>query len=129
MDFPNIVPSSRTYDDGDWPVKTYVSLDGHGTRILYGDKQTAMTLKLEYSNLSDDQSRLFLEHFRQQKGTFLWFQFPTSNWGPQRGWGGESSDFEVSDRGNKWKYESAPSIKSVYPGVSSVSISLVAVLI
>lgn len=129
MDFPDIAPSSRSYDDGDWPIKTHVSLDGYTTRILYGSKQTGMTLGLEYSNLPDTQSRLFLEHFRQQKGTFMWFQFPAYNWGPQKGWDGENADFGVSSRGNKWRYAGPPKIKSVYPGVSSVSISLVAVLI
>ena len=129
MEFPNFAPSSRNYTDGDWPVKTYKALDGMEVRILYGAKQTGMALSVSYNNLTDAEADTFLDHYRQQKGTFLWFQFPAFDWGPQKGWEGANTAFGVSGRGNKWRYAEAPTITGVYPGISSVSVSLVAVLI
>lgn len=129
MEFPSFAPSSRQYSDGDWPITTSTSVDGYEVRILHGNLQTGMEMTVQYSKLSDSDARLFLNHYRQQKGSFIPFQFPELNYGPQRGWGGENKDLGVSSRQNKWRYSKPPTVTSVYPGISDVSVSLLAVLI
>ena len=40
MAFPSLVPSTRTFDAGNWPVKTYKAQSGAEVRILYGNRRT-----------------------------------------------------------------------------------------
>ena len=127
-DFPSFAPSSRQYTDGGWPVKQYKAMDGYEVRILYGSQQTGMGLSLGYQNLTDAQASQFLEHYQQQKGTFAAFQFGGGD-GPKKGWNGNEKWLGVSTRQNKWRYAETPTITSVKPGISSVTVNLVSVLI
>ena len=126
-DFPPYAPSSRDYTDGDWPVKRYQAMDGYEVRVLYGSQQTGMRLNLAYQNLTDRQASEFLEHYQQQKGTYVPFQFGDDD-GPKKGWGADEKWIGVSTRQNKWRYAETPKITSVKPGISSVTVNLVSVL-
>ena len=126
-DFPGIAPSSREYSDGDWPVKQYQAMDGYSVRVLYGSRQTGMRLNMVYQNIKDTEAEKFLEHFQQQKGTFIPFQFYAPD-GPKKGWQGDDKYLGVSARYNRWRYAETPKIQSVMPGVSTVTVNLVSVL-
>ena len=126
MPFPELVPTSRSYDPGDFANKKYSAQDGAEFRILYGDKRVGMTLKLSYRNITDQQAQLFVDHFHEMKGTFEQFDIGTAVRG---GWAGSSLTFRVVGLGSQWRYDSPPQLESVYPGVSSVSVSLKAATI
>ena len=127
-EFPTFAPSSREYSDGNWPVKQYQAMDGYEVRVLYGSQQTGMRLNLGYQNLTDEQASKFLEHYQQQKGTFVAFNFGDAE-GPNKGWGADEKWFGVARRQNKWRYAETPKITSVRPGISSVTVNLISVLI
>ena len=141
VDFPPFAPSSRQYTDGDWPVKEYSALNGYGVRIVYGSRQTGMKLNLVYQNLRDAEAALFLDHYQQQKGTFEAFQFFAPD-GPKKGWGAGATSAELSKlqqspigkylgtaaRFSNWRYAESPTIQSVKPGISTVTVNLVSVL-
>lgn len=127
MEFPTLAPSSRQYSDGDWPVKEYQAMDGYSVRVLYGSRQFGMTLQLSYQNITDTQAAEFLDHYRQQQGTFTPFLFGPED-GPRNGWSADKNYMSAAAQSNSWKYVEAPTVTSVKPGISTVNVNLIAVL-
>jgi len=109
-------------------MKTFRSQNGVEARILYGNKRTNMTLQLSYQNVSDATAELFVLHYIEVKGMFTVFNIGTA---PRAGWTGALSTIGAGGpdlTGNYWRYAEAPSIQSVKPGISNVSVKLIAVL-
>ena len=88
MAFPSIEPTSRAFDPGDYPVKTYKAQNGAETRILYGSERTNVKMQLSYANIGDASAELFVQHFDETKGTFSTFKLPRQ---ALSGWGGDTS--------------------------------------
>lgn len=123
MTFPTLSPSSRNYDPGNWAVKTFNSMSGAETRIRYGDKRFNAKLSLQYQNIADTEADDFLAHYDSQFGTFKVFTLPT---GVLTGWTG--SNYIPSQAVMKFRYSKAPTVVSVRPGVSTVSVELTGVI-
>ena len=123
--FPDLVPSSRSWDPGQFPVKTYTAQDGGEARILYGDKAFGAKMQLVYQNISNDDADDFAQHYRNQKGTYKTFALTgtgaLSNWN-------QSTNNGINPPDNKWRYAQAPQLQSTYPGYTTVTISLVSAL-
>jgi len=136
MDFPRYYPSRRSIDPGDYPVKKFRAQNGSELRILYGDKPTGIKLTLEYNGLDDKEAQDFRDHYYSKKGTFEAWHFNVDNIEYRRGWEGYKNGEDgrvgnvlgVLELGNIWRWEKAPVITNVYPGVSNVSVSLIGVL-
>jgi hypothetical protein len=124
MAFPSYAPSSRSFSAGDYAYKTFQSQSGKEVRILYGDKRTGMTLDLGYSNISDTKADDFIAHYDEVKGGFTAFTLPAAF---RTGWGGNTAAIDAAT-GNQWRYSDPPTITSVRPGISSVTVRLVGVL-
>lgn len=124
MSFPIFTPSSRQFGSGDFPVSKYEAADGVEIRILRGNLRTGATLSLVYNALSDAETDLFITHYEAQKGSFLSF---TISPGALKGYEGNSASINAGT-GNEWRYASPIGIQSLYPGVSTVTVSLVGVL-
>ena len=124
MSYPSLIPSSRNFNAGDYSYKTFKSQNGSETRILYGDKRTGMTLDLSYDNIADTAADDFITHYDSVKGGFETFDLPAAF---RSGWSGNTSAIDAAT-GNKWRYDSPPTITSVRPGISSVTVKLVGVL-
>jgi hypothetical protein len=124
MAFPTIQPTSRSYDPGDWPSKTYSALSGAEIRIRYGNLRTNAKLSLGYDNIPDAQAELFLTHYYEVTGTFQTFSVPTES---ASGWAGSSTAFSPGSTGTAFRYAAAPQITSVRPGRSSVQVELIGV--
>ena len=123
MTYPTLQPSARTYDPGNWPVKTYNSLSGAEIRIRYGDKRFNAKLTLQYQNIADTAADDFLAHFDSQYGTYKAFTLPTE---VLAGWTG--SNYIPNASAMKFRYGRAPTVVSVRPGVSTVSVELTGVI-
>jgi hypothetical protein len=119
MAFPNLVPSARSFAQGDFANRKYTAISGQETRIRYGDKKYGATLNLTYQNLSDDQANLFLAHYTEVLGTFKSFTLPA---GTTRGW--SSTSYIPNSSELRWRYEAAPTLTNNRPGVSSISLQL-----
>ena len=133
MAFPALVPSSRSFSPGNWPVKTFRSQDGSETRILYGTKRTGMTLELRYKNITDANAELFLDDYILQKGTYKTFSLGDSGDEVRGGWEGTaaaiSNGYNTTDAaGNEWRYAEAPKVTQVAKGISNVQVKLLGVL-
>ena len=124
MTFPTAAPSSRSYDHGDWPVRTFQAMDGAEVRILYGSRRTGSTFSLQYQNISDAVADDFLDHYNEMLGTFTAFQLPTQI---LAGWSGALEPFNPQSS-LRFRYAAPPTVDAVRPGVSNVSVQLVGVL-
>ena len=128
MAYPAIIPTARSYDPGNWPIKTYNSQSGAEVRILYGDKKFNSTLSLTYSNISDAEANQFLSHYSGSLGTYHTFTLAGSSaTAVLTGWKGGSSEL-IDSSSSKWRYKEAPRLEAVRPGVSSVTVSLLRVI-
>ena len=124
MAFPTIQPTSRAFNPGDYPIKTFKSQSGSETRILYGSQRTGMTMELSYENIADADAASFMTHYDEVRGSYQTFAVPSA---VRAGWSGSSGSIDVTGS-NAWRYDSPPSITAVRPGRSSVSVQLVGVL-
>ena len=124
MAYPSLQPTGRRFDAGDYPYKTFQSQSGKEVRILYGDKRTGMTLDLSYDNIADTDADDFITHYDEVKGGFVSFTLPAAF---RAGWSGDAAAIDAAT-GNQWRYSQPPTITSVRPGISSVTVKLVGVL-
>jgi len=118
-------PTSQTFEAGSYPVKTFKSQNGAESRILYGSKRTNMKLSLSYANIADEHVELFLDHYDEMKGTFTVFGV---NKVVRAGWKGNRDALGASAAGNAYRYESAPQVVQVRPGISTVTVNLIGVI-
>ena len=126
MDFPALVPTSRSFESGDYPVKTFKAQNGAEHRILYGSNRTNMKLSLTFANIADADAELILDHYDAVQGTFQTFGVgPT---GVKLGWKGSGDAIGAATRGNNYRYESAPQMTQVRPGISTVTVNLIGVI-
>lgn len=123
MPFPALQPTSRDFNPGEWPIKTYNAQNGAEVRILYGDTRTKMELSLQYDNISDASAKLFLDHYDETKGSYSTFKINTST---QAGWNSSTAVLNATGP-NRWRYAEAPQVTAVKPGVSSVRVTLIGV--
>jgi len=125
-----LVPSARTFESGNYPVKTYRAQNGAEHRILYGSKRTSMKLSLTYTNIADIDAELFLDHYDTVQGTFQTFSLESVNGvNPTRGgWEGNKDALGAQTHGNNYRYEGPPQLTQVRPGISTVTVNLIGVL-
>ena len=139
MTFPNtktngadLVPSARTFESGDYPVKTYKAQNGAEHRILYGSNRTNMKLSLTYTAILDADAELFLDHYDAVQGTFQTFSLASvgaDKRSPTRGgWEGNKDALGAKIQSNNYRYEGPPQVAQVASGRSTVTVNLIGVL-
>ena len=126
MAFPALVPTSRSFDSGDYPIKTFKAQNGKEHRILYGSNRTNMKLSLTYANITDANAELFLDHYDEMQGTFQ--TFTVGREAGKGGWEGNQDAIGAVTHGNAYRYENAPQLVQVRPGISTVTVNLIAVI-
>ncbi|HAX26773.1 MAG TPA: hypothetical protein DCX94_02475 [Alteromonas macleodii] len=128
----DLVPSARTFESGDYPVKTYKAQNGAEHRILYGDKRTNMKLSLTYANILDVDAELFLDHYDAVQGTFQTFSLGSvgaDRRSPTRGgWEGNVDALDAQAHSNNYRYVGPPQVAQVASGRSTVTVNLIGVL-
>jgi hypothetical protein len=130
MAFPTLEPTSRTFDVGNYPIKTYQAQNGAEVRILYGNNRTKMKLSLSYANISDSNAELFIDHYDEVKGTYGTFDAASLNQNDKAktGWKGNSDALGAGAAGARYRYEGPPQVSQVRPGISTVTVNLIGVL-
>ena len=125
--FPtDIIPTSRTYKPGKLPETRFEARNGSVTLISYGQNFVNAELTLNFANINDGRAMQILQHYAQVLGDdYVTFD---SNAGFQ-GMNAELVGSLESGRGLlRWRYNDAPQVTSVYPGVSSVQIQFIGFL-
>lgn len=124
MAFPDLIPTSRTFESGDYPVKTFKAQNGSEVRILYGTTRTNMKLSMTFANIPDSDAELILDHYDEVQGTYQTFVVGAD---VKKGWNGQNAAISARDNGNKYRYEGPPQQVQVRPGISTVTVSLIGV--
>jgi hypothetical protein len=120
--FPNLKPSDRQFKLGAYPTKTYRSLSGATVKRSFGNRPTGYALQLSYANITDDITVQLLDHYNSTAGGFERFTLPAALFA---GMSTALTSRVQSPTGIRWEYADAPEVKSVYNGISEVTISLV----
>ena len=126
MAFPDLVPTARTFDAGDFPVKTFKAQNGKEHRILYGSNRTNMRLSLTFANISDANAELILDHYDSVQGTFGTLSVNLES--GKGGWQGNEDALGAKPFGNSYRYEGPPQVTQVRFGFSTVTVNLIGVL-
>ena len=124
MAYPAITPTSRKFTAPRWPTKAFVSQAGTTTRRLYGSKPAQADLQLTYRNITDNQASAIVEHYQSLKGPMVKAALPSETW--EGASPNLRKQFDVSDYADvDWYFASAPTVDSVFPGVSTVQVKLI----
>lgn len=126
--FPKIKPTQRSFTLGDFPVKIYRSLSGKVLRRSFGNKPFGATIDLVFENIPESTAKQIYDHYYGQQGTLLGFTLPAEVYA-----GLSSSELgQLFTQGGpnantlEWLYSQSPEMESVYKGITTVSVSLVA---
>ena len=126
MAFPNLKPTSRTFQPGDFPVKAFKAQNGTEIRFRYGNKCTESRLSLSYANIADSQADDFLDfYYNTTTGTFKTFSLSVN---ALSGWGGNSNFLNGATAGTQYRFEGPPQLTQVRPGISTVTVNLIGVV-
>jgi hypothetical protein len=120
--FPAVCPSTRQLTPGQYPIKRFTAVNGANTMRLFGSKAFDATLLLSF-NCSDSEAGQLLASYHDSRGGFEILELPERIW--------EGMDAGLSGRlptGLNWRWREEPTIESLTPGRSKVSVSLIATL-
>lgn len=120
--FPVLQPTSRQFVPGTVPVSTFMSIAGKETRVITGANAVSHSITLSFANVSENVARQIMTHWYGRQGVALAFTLPSALWA---GWVDYTSAVEQSQ---EWRYQSAPSVAAVSPGIMNLSVQLVSVL-
>ena len=130
--FPaGLSPNERAYSPGEFPISEFQGLNGAVTAVQYGNRVADSALELTFTNVSDDKAFAIFEHYqlvnggRGDNGERYWAELSREvSIGPLAGIANESLRSVMAEsRGNRrYRYAEPPTITSVFPGVSTVSV-------
>ena len=121
-DFPALKPTARSFQLGQYPIKTYRAMSGVVLRRSFGNKPFGYTLDLEFANVPEATVNLIIDHYNTQGGGTLGFVIPTAVF---QGYTGTLQGKVRTAAGIEWLYSEPPSVSSVIKGISSVTVRLV----
>jgi len=121
-DFPSLKPTNRSFQLGQYPIKTYRALSGATIRRSFGNKPAGYTLDLEFANVSEGTVNDICDHYNGQGGGTLGFVVPAIVF---CGYTDTLQSKVRTPAGIEWLYAGPPSIRSIAPAYSTVTVQLV----
>jgi len=131
IDFPDIEPSARKFDPGEFPRSLFEGQNGAVTAVYFGNRPVNSTLELTFRNIYDAQAYEIVNHYKRcnrtdSNGNWNYAKLPNKALGPLAGIG-DSSLREVMGENNdnrRYRYDSPPQVTSIFPGYSTVVVKL-----
>lgn len=117
--FPEISPTSRRYNPGQFPTKRFSAINGAGFTRLFGSKAFDAELDCEFI-LNDTQLMELVNCYTTAKGANDTLVLPTAMF--------SGMDSSVFPNYLSWRWAETPSIETVQNGLSRVSVRLIATL-
>lgn len=121
-DFPAITPTSREFQLGQFPVKTYRALSGAVIRRSFGNKAFGHTLSLQFENVSETVVNAIIDHYNGQGGGTLGFALPAEVFS---GYSNDLRSRAQNPAGIEWLYAEPPSIETIRRDRSTITVNLV----
>lgn len=128
--FPSIEPTARSFTAPTWATTTQTSQSGVITRRLWGSRPSRPTLSLQFSNISDANVSAILNAYNTAQGSVDSLTLPDVLFNGADAMLKTWLDSSATGAGLLWCFTegSPPSVESVAPGRSNVSVSLTAEL-
>ena len=120
--FPNYQPSSRTYRPGEFPQTQFQSQNGAVTVMRYSNQRVNSSLKLRFSNITDGQARVILDHYQNVNSDWDYVTFTTNN-AVAGVLDGRMQDYIEEVGALRWRYSEAPTVESTFIGRCNVNCS------
>jgi hypothetical protein len=120
--FPALKPSARSFQLGQYPVKTYRAMSGAVVRRSFGNKAFGYTLDLQYENVTEETVNTIIDHYNEQQGGTIGFAIATAVFA---GYTVTLQGKVRNPSGIEWLYAEPPSVSSVIGGISTVTVKLV----
>jgi hypothetical protein len=120
--FPALKPTARSFQLGQYPVKTYRAMSGAVVRRSFGNKAFGYTLDLEFANIPEATVNTIIDHYNGQQGGTLGFAIATAVFA---GYTVTLQGKVRNPSGIEWLYAEPPSVSSVIAGISTVTVKLV----
>jgi len=121
-DFPSLRPSGRSYTPGQYPVKVYRGLSGATVKRVFGNRAFGHSIELQFQNISDANTKLILDHYYGQYGSYARFKVPDAVFS---GMSTTLKETVQSPASILWEYAEPPQVESVFNGRSTVTVRLV----
>jgi len=135
IEFPNIEPTSRAYNPGEFPRTLFESQNGSMTAVYFGDRPVNGTLELTFRNIVDDEAHQIINHYKRcnrtdGSGNWNYAKLPLTATGPLAGIGDAELRSTVGENqdNRRYRYANAPQVTSAFPGYSTVTVKLVAMI-
>lgn len=130
--FPNIQPTSRSYTPGDRPRELFRAQNGATTAVQFGKRVVDSSLQLTFANISDDQAMEIFQNFIEVNdvdgdGNWDYVEFPfEAVTGAMAGISNEGLRRVMAETPGyrKYRYLEPPTVTSVFPGRSTVTVNL-----
>jgi hypothetical protein len=119
INFPNVKPTGRQYNPGEYPQSEFKALNGATTITRFGSRRTDSELELSFKNISDEDAAAIVANYEAVNREWNYVRFTKSNGGVGAG-AALQPYLQESKSGLRWRYAGAPSVTSVVPGISSV---------
>lgn len=118
--FPNIKPTSRSYNPGVYAQTEFKALNGSTTVLRYGNKRSDSELRVGFANITDSEAAAIIQNYELVNSVWDYVEFADEN--NLTGINSASLSAYVKENagGRKWRYAEPPSVTSVVPGRSSV---------
>jgi hypothetical protein len=121
-DFPALTPSARSFQLGQYPVKTYRAMSGATLRRSFGNRPSGHTLDLQFDNVPEATVNAIIDHYTGQSGGTLGFSLPATVFA---GYSADLRNRAQNPSGIEWLYAEPPSVSSVLKDRSSVTVKLI----
>jgi hypothetical protein len=121
-DFPALTPTARSFQLGQYPIKTYRAMSGVTVRRSFGNRAFGYTLDLQFNNVPEATVNAIIDHYNGQGGGTLGFALPSTVFA---GYSSTLQDEVQTPTGIEWLYADPPSISSVLKDLSNVTVKLV----
>ena len=123
--FPNLAPTSRSFQAPRFPSTSSTSQGGVVTRRLWGSQPSQGALSLTFANISDNNASLLLAAYAAAKGPTLELVLPPLVFDGINDVLKLGIDNATAAQGLKWFFaEDGPNVESIAPGISTVTLEL-----
>lgn len=127
--FPSIEPTSRNFTAPKWATSSLTAQNGVTTRRLWGSRPSQAQLNLTFANISDANAALILDAYNESYGPVVDLTLPAVIFNGATGSLASWLDTTATGAGMRWFFaEEPPTVESVVPGKSTVTVRLVAEL-
>jgi hypothetical protein len=120
--FPALKPSARSFQLGQYPIKTYRAMSGAVVRRSFGNKAFGYTLDLQFENVPEATVNTIIDHYNGQQGGTLGFAIATAVF---VGYTVTLQGKVRNPSGIEWLYAEPPNVSSVIAGISTVTVKLI----